>query len=538
MDNNGLNYTWSKTNYEFFSCNYDYSDNKGLTFWQWNPNANILIFADIDAILQKTNNNNYFEMDKLFGKAIISYKGIRVKPGHKYRKSSVEETRLIPPWCDLHVYIMGGDAKNILAVNREILLSELINGHSEVPKIINNTNETLSIGFANLILTIAKGLKKTDSGVGSNYIIDETGTNYKSLNMIDDHLNNQSDLCIILAIAAHCLYKRTIRATTWETVQYNNNPIPPEIEIDHGAAKYYQKAFRYFVGKLIQKKNMREIEVVAFVKNVRIIKPERSQLRASDFFEEIEDTWFTNESPRILLDDAVNIALIEPPTEGNEPIRIAEDIYMNIPFPLYWSALFYIQVDKEIVPIYKYCSVATKGFCLTESSQILLYNFSTEYAKLRLTDTIDASFYEREKYLLGERHVFPALEKYEILSVPFNKERCPMVLEHCGYVLITPITPALIRDNVLTNILTSSKEIVPGEKINYNELSHDNKRECVWDHLQPKNDINRDLYGMDELLLYIHNQHGKYARSINEYKQKYADFMIEYIERTVKYNST
>jgi len=493
---------WLYTDYNYhvaFSDNDDDCNKGNITFWQWNPQANILIKATLENRVEALRKTERLLTRHLSGKSTFAFRGIGVEVGNKDRHAQYEWDKTNTPWCDTETYIMGGDAKRLLAINRETLLQTLNPDESDVPQMLKDVKATLRIGFEHLLKYIAvnKGKPKVQSYFKAN-----------------------SDACIPLALAAHCLYMKTIDAPP---IKPDAND--PSIVISKKSAYYFKMAFDFLVDMLKDAGNKHFVEVLDYDRVTGQAYGYRD-ITVWEMFKQLDKLWFVSSYPANMSLGAFTPEKIKKA----DIVTICEDLFAEPLFQMYWSDVFYI--GTEVTPVYKYCAVASKGFCKVKD---VLFRASYEYGKLQANmssvkktkgswkqhknNESEKQRLDRLKRLFGDRHVFPSIAEYEDICIPHDSKMCPESLSDSGYVLISPFTKKLFKKGVIREIAKQLDSIHEKEE----------RRAIVWKALYPGEEKKEDIYGIYKLIMYVREKNGN-QKPLGEYKQKYVDFVLDYID--------
>jgi len=521
-----------KPDAEWLYVDYDYYINlDDLTFWQWNPINHILVKVSLNNRLKVISQSERLLARNLSGKADFSFRGIRVEVGNRERLAKYEWDKTDAPWCDMEVYVMGGDAKHLLAINRDELLKPVSPRDSKVLYMLNCVKSTMRIGFEHTLRCIAANWDKWEHTL--------TASKYTS------------EACILLSLAAHCLYKASIDTPTTPIHEQD----APTIVINKATAGYCKTAFEKLVSMLERQEYKHFVEVMDYDRTSKQVLEYR-YIPIWQLLRQLDTIWFTNAFPA-----DINEGSLTPETAiVADIVTICEDLFSVIPVSLYWSDVFFIKTKNNLLPIYQLCAVASKSFCNDNDAKELFqasFSYGTLEAKRqehkeakllrkqgggrRKQDSPPKLSDDEKKIrknlarLLGERHVFPALAGYEVLCVPYNKERCPEVLDRSGYVIISPFIPKLFETgrNIFAELIEAVNEInEASRKIKVFDEAKirkimAQKRKAVWSVLYPDAEKEEDIYGIYALIEYVREQNGN-KKPIGEYKQAYADLILKY----------
>lgn len=533
-----------------------------LGFWHWNHEHNILIYVSLKERIAEIRKRSDIFSNAFSGKASFVFRGIRVSKPDRQERGEYRFSRLSTPWSDVLVYVMGGDAGELLAINRESFLDKSTSSGLKVEEMEKHVIDTLRKGFENFLFFFAD-IAENNAGIEPE--------------ILDDYLTDTPAALILLTLASHCLYKKSI------STPQNNLENSEMVVIDGMSAKKISKTLEYLQRKLESKRNIFTTDVIDY----DYINRQIIESRSIDFVQllcDIDNIWFTTKLPYANREREM--------PETDRVIQIYEDILSDIPVKLYWSDLFFYMdklyltenieendrnEDYVIVPtpVYKYCSAARKSFNLDKNDVNALFAASKKYGELQAslykTNSTVMSNGKRLCYktllnLFGERHVFPALSKYEKLAIPYDKITCPKSLKNCGYVLITPITPLVFTDNVIVMVQEKweswrkrwyndrediwIKEELNGLKRSLVWYAFSGKRRIVNSELNNKkttekepsrvlreaeNDlltfgraVSEDPYGIIKLIEHVQNSKGG-IMPVEEYTQAYIDFLVDYI---------
>ncbi len=378
------------------------------------------------------------------------------------------------PWCDASVYVLGGEAIDLLSVNRECFLEKSSMNAVEVVKMEQHTLETLRMGFESFLSRF------------SDFLYSNRNDNiYASIN---EYLMQSPAVAILFAIASYCLYQKSLEA---HCDMEKNNAV---VVINNQLAQKFHKIFQHLQEELKRSGYAYMMDVIYYNPDQRAIM-ESSDITVGDFFRCIDKVWFAFELPFFSND------LMERHTTTVQPISICEDLFAIVPVQLYWSNLFYIsktvslnhETVKIPIPVYQYCSAMRNSFDLCEKDKALLYHASKQYGYYQslLADKTKQECIEKsEAYqslvaLFGERHVFPVFPEYTILAMPFDSVSCPQKLENCGYVMYSPLTSKVFRDGLIDEIPKQwngwlEKQYKAMKREVPNEVQQELKRKLIW----------------------------------------------------------
>jgi hypothetical protein len=439
------------------------------------------------------------------------------------------------PWCDAKIYVMGGDASELLAINREEFLSWQTAPESKVKEMMQHVNETLHTGFENLMHYIA------------NDIAEEKNTKEHKQSKILEYIASKNSVCILLALVVYYINKKKLKKNENADETYL-----PLLVSDERLKYDFDQTFRFFVEWLSRNQDKHEIDAIQYDKYNRCLADSNKKMFTKDFLSNLNNTWFVPSLTilPLLNDDSGDT------NENTDIVTVCEDLYAHTPLQLYWGDLFYIgNIKTRIIPVYQYCSTFVKAFNLKEQYLKMLYGSSAQYGEqqcirydneiINNDNEMEDDIYNYNLKLFGERHVFPALMKYEILVVPYDPVICPPMLKNCGNVLMTPFTPKIFKDNVIRKIKDAIEEIhekkfdlfIKSEEINkkirqmfYLENENIKNDNEIIANYNNENINKNDLYGLRQLISYVHNKKGL-IKPVQEYEYAYIEFIKDYVTK-------